>query len=68
MSFILLAVIGILGGVASGLLGVGGGAIFVPLLVLMRHFDMHLAIGTSIAVVVPTAVIGIWRHGGGRDG
>ena len=62
MAYLLSAVIGILGGLVSGLFGVGGGIIFVPLLVLMRNFDSHLAIGTSLAVVVPTTAIGAWRN------
>lgn len=56
--------IGILGGLVSGLFGLGGGAVFVPLLVYLRHYDIHLAIGTSLAVVVPTAVAGCLKHGG----
>ena len=54
--------IGILGGLTSGLFGVGGGVLFVPLLVLLFHFDLHLAIGTSLAAIVPTAVVGAARH------
>ena len=63
MNFILIVFIGLLGGLASGLFGVGGGAIFVPLLVFLVHLDIHLAIGTSIAVIVPTAIMGIYKHG-----
>ena len=62
MAYFLLAVIGILGGIVSGLFGVGGGLIFVPLLVLWRSFNPHVAIATSLAVVVPTALIGVLRH------
>ncbi len=57
-----LAGIGIFAGIVSGLFGVGGGLIFVPLLILLRQFDPHLAIGTSIAVVVPTAMMAAFRH------
>ncbi len=57
-----LAGIGMLAGLVSGLFGVGGGLIFVPLLILLRQFDSHLAIGTSIAVVVPTAMMAAFRH------
>ncbi len=64
MELLLLAVIGLLGGLSSGLFGIGGGTIFVPLLILWRHFDAHLAIGTSIAVVVPTAIAATLRHSG----
>ena len=58
----ILAVIGILGGLTSGLFGVGGGVIFVPLLILLRKVDPHLAIGTSLAAIAPTALAGAARH------
>ena len=63
MSYLLLALTGLLGGLASGLFGIGGGLIFVPLLILIRHVDSHLAVGTSIAVIVPTALIAAMKHG-----
>jgi hypothetical protein len=63
MSYILTAIIGFLGGITSGLFGVGGGVLFVPLLILMRSFDAHLAIGTSFVVIVPTALMAAVRHG-----
>ena len=63
MSMALIVVIGILGGIISGLFGVGGGLIFVPLLILVMHFDPHMAVGTSLAVVVPTALMGVFAHG-----
>ena len=62
MNYLLIIFVGLLGGVASGLFGVGGGVIFVPLLVLMMNFDIHLAIGTSLAVIIPTSVIGGLKH------
>ena len=62
MSYLILALIGLLGGLASGLFGVGGGLIFVPLLVFLRKVDMHMAIGTSLAVIVPTAAIAAFRN------
>jgi hypothetical protein len=54
--------LGLLAGVLSGMLGIGGGAIMVPALVLIFGYDMHLAIGTSLAVIVPIAVIGASIH------
>lgn len=47
-----LAVIGIAGGAFSGLFGVGGGTVIVPLLVLWRGFDEKLATGTSLLAIV----------------
>lgn len=62
MSYFLVALIGLAGGIASGLFGVGGGVIFVPFLILVKQMDPHVAIGTSIAVIVPTALIAAWKH------
>ena len=62
MSYVIIALIGILGGISSGLFGVGGGILFVPLLMLLRNFNPHLAIGTSLAVIVPTAFMAAFRH------
>lgn len=57
-----IALIGLAGGFASGLFGVGGGVIFVPLLVIFFGMNIHTAIGTSLAVIIPTALIGASRH------
>lgn len=51
--------IGLLAGLLSGLFGVGGGTVIVPLLVLMVHFDQRRAAGTSLAAIVPTAAVGV---------
>lgn len=51
--------IGLLAGLLSGLFGVGGGTVIVPLLVLLCHFDQRLAAGTSLAAILPTAVVGV---------
>lgn len=61
-TLLIFIVIGVLGGLASGLFGVGGGLVFVPLLVMFQKMNLHQAIGTSIAIVVPTALMSTWRH------
>ncbi len=40
-------------GVASGLFGVGGGVLLVPLLVLLFRYEQHTAQGTSLVALVP---------------
>jgi uncharacterized protein len=40
-------------GICSGLVGIGGGVILVPLLVLLFHFEQHRAQGTSLVALVP---------------
>lgn len=57
------ALIGILGGFLGGLFGVGGGTIFVPLLMLLKGFDIHRAIGTSLLIIIFTALSGAFFHG-----
>jgi uncharacterized membrane protein YfcA len=55
-------VIGLAGGILSGSLGVGGGAIFVPSLVIVLGTGQHEAQGASLAVIVATALLGAWTH------
>jgi len=56
MNYLLAAVIGLCGGVTSGLFGVGGGIIMVPALVLLMHAEMKTAVATSLAVIVPVTL------------
>lgn len=58
----LLVVVGLLSGTVAGLLGVGGGIVIVPVLVVALGLDPVLAKGTSLAVVVPTALLGTLRN------
>ncbi|MBS1673903.1 MAG: sulfite exporter TauE/SafE family protein [Actinobacteria bacterium] len=51
--------IGLAAGLLSGLFGVGGGTVIVPLLVLLLSFDQRLGAGTSLAAIVPTATVGV---------
>ena len=51
--------VGALAGLLSGLFGVGGGTVIVPLLMLILGFDQSLAAGTSLAAIVPTATVGV---------
>lgn len=51
--------IGLAAGLLSGLFGVGGGTVIVPLLVLLLAFDQRRASGTSLAAVVPAAIVGV---------
>ena len=51
--------VGLAAGMLSGLFGVGGGTVIVPMLVLLLRFDQRLAAGTSLAAIVPTATVGV---------
>lgn len=54
--------IGAAAGVVSGLLGVGGGSVLVPCLVLVTGFPQQLAQGTSLAVILPSSGAGSIAH------
>ena len=58
-----LAAIGTLAGLFSGLFGVGGGVVIVPLLVLWCGFGERLATGTSLAAIVVIAAVATAVHG-----
>jgi uncharacterized membrane protein YfcA len=55
---LLLFAVGVLTGIASGLLGVGGGVVIVPVLIAGFGVGDLLAKGTSLAVIVPTSLVG----------
>lgn len=57
-----LAALGVGAGVLSSILGIGGGIVLVPALVLGFGFSQHAAEGTSLAVIIPTALLGAVRH------
>lgn len=62
-TFLLLLVIGLLAGALSGLVGVGGGIIMVPFLILFLGFTQHQAQGTSLAVlVIPVTGLAVFNY------
>jgi uncharacterized membrane protein YfcA len=56
--YVALVAFGLLAGVTSGLLGVGGGTVVVPFLTLAVGLSQHAAEATSLLVILPTAVAG----------
>ncbi len=58
-----LALIGIVGGVLSGLLGVGGGVVMVPLLVIWAGYGQREAHALSLGAIIPISVAGIVAYG-----
>lgn len=53
------ALLGLVVGVSAGLLGIGGGAILVPVLVLGENIDQHVAQGISFLMIVPVGIVGM---------
>jgi len=59
---IVLLITGILTGFLSGMMGVGGGTIMVPAMVLLAGFPQHTAQGTSLLAMVPAGGVGAYTH------
>lgn len=55
--------VGFVAGGLGALVGVGGGVIVVPALMALAGLDIRMATGTSIAVIVPTMAVALWRRG-----
>ena len=64
MDIVLAVLIGFAAGVSSGLLGVGGGIIFVPGLVIVLDLSQLSAEATSLLAIIPVAIVGAWRQRG----
>ena len=58
----LTIVAGVLTGILSAVFGTGGGQISIPFMILVLGFSQHLAEGTSLFIIVPTAAVGAWAH------
>ncbi|MGD9701793.1 MAG: sulfite exporter TauE/SafE family protein [Acidimicrobiia bacterium] len=57
-----LVAVGLGTGILAGLLGVGGGIVMVPVMIVLFKISPVVAKGTSIAVIIPTAIMGTWRN------
>lgn len=62
VSVVGLLVLGVTGGVLSSLLGVGGGVVLVPALVVLFGSSQVVAQGTSLLVILPTSLVGAVSH------
>ncbi len=62
ISFIIAAIVGVGIGVLSGLLGIGGGTVMVPLFRLAFNMEPIMATATSLFTIVPTSLSGMWKH------
>ena len=61
-SVVALVVVGLVTGILAGLLGVGGGIVMVPAMILLFDIAPVIAKGTSAAVIIAAAVMGTWRN------
>ena len=65
MNYLIAGIIGLFSGLASGLFGVGGGIVMVPAMILLLSppiRDIKQAVGTSLVVIIPTALMGSYKH------
>ena len=60
-SYFLAAALGMVAGVLSGLFGVGGGILFVPILTWIGLTQLH-AEASSLLAIIPTVLVGVWRQ------
>jgi uncharacterized membrane protein YfcA len=56
------AIMGFAGGMVGGLLGVGGGVLFVPALAIFLDESQVRAEATSLLAIVPVALVAVWRQ------
>jgi len=65
IEMIMIFAMGLSAGILSGLLGVGGGVVLVPMMVFLLGIGQHMAQGVSMLFIVPTALSGLFylfRH------
>jgi uncharacterized membrane protein YfcA len=63
MNIALYLLLGLFGGVLSGLLGIGGGIFVIPALVLLLGFSQQMAQGTTLAMMVPPiGLLAAWAY------
>ena len=63
MHWLALGFLGLVAGLLGGALGVGGGVMMVPVLIVLFGYDVHVAIGTSLGAVILNSIAATWRHG-----
>jgi uncharacterized membrane protein YfcA len=62
MHIVIAVAIGLVAGVLSGMLGVGGGTIFIPAMVLLLDVEQHTAQGVALGAMLFTALVGAFIH------
>jgi uncharacterized membrane protein YfcA len=62
MTVLAYILIGLAAGAVGAVLGIGGGIIYVPLMVTVFSFQQHMAQGTSLAVMVPSMLVAAVIH------
>ncbi|HNP19727.1 MAG TPA: sulfite exporter TauE/SafE family protein [Fulvivirga sp.] len=58
LNYVMIAIVGIVVGVLSGMVGAGGGFLIIPALVIFAHLPMKAAVGTSLLIIAVNSLIG----------
>lgn len=66
-NLMIIIVIGFITGFVNGLLGIGGGTILIPAMVMIMGISQHQAHGTSLAVILPTTIVSCIIYGLNND-
>ena len=61
MTYVFAVALGLVAGILSGLFGVGGGILFVPILTALGLTQLH-AEASSLLAIIPTVCVGVWRQ------
>ncbi|NMF05250.1 sulfite exporter TauE/SafE family protein [Clostridium beijerinckii] len=63
MTIIILTILaGVITGILSGMLGIGGGAIMVVIMISLLGVTQHIAQAAALAAIIPTAFVGAAKH------
>lgn len=63
MAPLIFVAIGVFAGICSGLFGIGGGVVIVPILAILLAYPQHVATGTSlVALLLPVGILGVWKY------
>ena len=63
MTIIILTILaGVITGILSGMLGIGGGAIMVVIMISLLGVTQHVAQASALAAIIPTAFVGAAKH------
>lgn len=62
-TLLILILIGVLAGCLAGIVGIGGGIVIIPLLMLLLGLGQHEAQGTSLAIMLPPiGILAVWNY------
>ena len=67
LQLLILAVLGVFGGMLAGVAGVGGGIVFVPTLVYVADWDIKEAVAASLVIIIFSSISGTIRNQRGQD-